>query len=116
MSKVLSQKKGDLDFFIEVSEEPTVVQSVRAGGSTASVGKSLAKLQNKLEDISKTISLTCDAIKEKITTSEEKKTGARISELEIEFGIKISVEGNIIIASGSGEVTLKVTAKIIFNK
>jgi hypothetical protein len=116
MSKVLSQKKGDLDFFIEVSDEPTVVQTARAGGSTASVDKSLVKLQNKLEDISKTISLTCDAIKGKITSSEEKTTGARISELEIEFGIKISVAGNIIIASGSGEATLKVTAKIAFNK
>ena len=116
MSKVLSQKKGDLDFFIEVSDEPTKIEPEEIGGTTASVGKSLVKLENKLEDISKTISLTCDAIKEKIFTSEEKKTGARITELEIEFGIKLSAEGNIIIASGSAEVTLKVTAKIAFNK
>lgn len=36
------------------------------------------------------------------------KRGARPDHLEVEFGLKISAKGNVIIGSGSGEATLRV--------
>ena len=113
MSQVLPLKKGKVSFFIEAAEDPTIVTQVKGGGTAAGVGKNIEKLQDKLDDISKTISLTCESIQEKIVAS-SKAALSKVKELEIEFGIKLSVSGNVIIASGSGEATLKVTAKLVF--
>jgi Trypsin-co-occurring domain 1 len=113
MDKVIEQAKDGVSFFIEVSPEPDIVNLQRAGGEQAGFEEDVQKLQDKLEEISSTIAITCTSIQSKLP--EQLSKGPRIEELEIEFGIKLSVEAGVILTKAAGEATIKVTAKIKLN-
>lgn len=111
MITVFEQEKGGVSFFIEASPEPVEIVNIeRAGGEQAGVKEELKKLRNRLDDISSTISEACKSIQTRLPV--QSVEGSRIEEIEIEFGINLSVEAGVIITKASGECTMKVTAKI----
>jgi hypothetical protein len=113
MEKVIEQEKNGVQFYIEVSPEPEIVDVQRVGGEQAGVEEKVQQLQDKLEEISSTIAATCSAVQSKLPA--QLSSGPRIEELEIEFGIKLSVEAGVILTKAAGEATIKVTAKLKFN-
>lgn len=113
MNKVIEQKINDVHFFMEVSPEPEIVSQERVGGEQSGVTTELAKFQDRLEEIASAISVTCSSIQSKLVPQPSK--GAKMEELEIEFGIKLSVEAGVILTKAAGEGSIKVTAKIKFN-
>ena len=98
--------------FTSDSGEKILVEVKEAIGRTTSVGrvqnteKILSTSTKTFEAILESIHPISNAIFEKV-----KNLSSKPSEVAVEFGIKITVSGNLVVSSASGEGNFKVSLK-----
>jgi hypothetical protein len=99
-SRLIPVRVGDIDIGVEVvpvvGTEPT---ASRTGHAAEHVADAFTRAQDTILEIAKTTAHTIN------------KAGAAVrpDHLEVEFGLKFSATGGVILAGATGEASLKVT-------
>jgi hypothetical protein len=103
MANLLKLKTENGNFiYIETAEDVLVSQS---GQVLASPSAHLKNATTTLKDSLAPVSEVIEAVFKSLT-----KTELQPDKLEVELGLKLSADGNIIISKVSGEVALKIKA------
>jgi hypothetical protein len=93
-------KVGDLELLVEVSPLAGSESTSRLSDSVDGVHDAFVRAQSAIVEVATSTVAMFEAAAERT---------ARPDALEVEFGLKFSAKGNVIIAGASGEATLKVT-------
>jgi len=104
MTQFIKVKAGDAEFWIEPdSDVKTGRKPIKASVSTDIIEKSL-----DFDLFSKPISNICASLKKSFETL---PTDLQPTKVSTEFGLKISLEGDIYLVKTSGEATIKISAE-----
>ncbi len=98
-SKTIPVRVGDVELSVEVSTVAGSEPTSRLSDAAEHVEDAFARAQRAIVEIAAS---TAEVI------GEAAKRGARPNRLEVEFGLKVSVQGNVIVAGTAGEATLRV--------
>jgi Trypsin-co-occurring domain 1 len=93
---------------VRVDDVEVLVETARVVGTEqTSAGD---RTQQKLVDAFERAQDTIVAVSTKVAATVQRlaAAGARPDKIEVEFGLKFTAKGDVIVASGSGEVALKV--------
>ncbi|KUL27335.1 CU044_2847 family protein [Streptomyces regalis] len=99
---------------VQVGETELLVETVQAGGTQAtsrvgdaaeSVREAFARAQNAIVEVATSTIAVLDRAGQR---------AARPDAMEVEFGLKFSAQGNVIVAGSAGEATLRV--KLTYNR
>jgi len=108
MSQLIKIKSGDSEFWIE----PDITAITERKLVMASVASEISTLDIDFDKFSKQISDIYISLKKSL---DEVPDGMKPKKVSIEFGIKISGEGNIYVVKTGAEATLKITAEWQFS-
>jgi hypothetical protein len=91
---------GDVELLIETAAVSGTEPTSRLSDAVAGVEDAFARAQHAIVEIAAS---TAEVI------SDAARRGARPDALEVQFGLKVSAHGNVIVAGAAGEATLQVT-------
>jgi hypothetical protein len=98
--RLVPARIGDIDVLIEVVPQAGTEPTVGLKQASRQVGDAFARAQETIVEIAKS---TTEVIEKAAARA------ARPDRFEVEFGLKFSASGGIIVAGASGEASLKVT-------
>lgn len=99
---VVAMKVGDVDVLVEATSAPGTE------GTSSKTEKAAEKLADAFQSAERTIVAICERV---ASAYEDAQAPA---EVVVEFGLKFSATGDVIVSQASGEASLKVTAKYEF--
>ncbi|HYZ52116.1 MAG TPA: CU044_2847 family protein [Streptosporangiaceae bacterium] len=99
MGRSIPVRVGDIDLLVEAEPVAGTEPTSRVDSAVNRVGDAYARAQRAIVEIA---SSTAESIEKAAARA------ARPDCLEIEFGLRFSVTGDVIVASAAGEATLKV--------
>ena len=99
-SQLIPVQVGDIEIAVEAVREPgTEPTAGRTGKATENVLGAFGRAQETIIEVAKSTAEMID----------KAGAAARPDRVEVEFGLKFSVSGGVIMAGVAGEATLKVT-------
>jgi hypothetical protein len=99
MRRSIPVRVGDVDLLVEAEPVAGTEPTSRIDSAVDRVGEAYARAQEAIVEIA---SSTAESIRKAAARA------ARPDEVEIEFGLRFSVQGDVIVASAAGEATLRV--------
>lgn len=103
--------EGDLTILVEASE-PAVVPGGSAIQEAAAGRDAATKALDAAADLSSSIEAFCA---QAVSGFREMAVERRPSKATVEFGLSISLEGNVYVVKGTGQATVKVAAEWDFS-
>lgn len=91
---------GDVELLVETIPVAGSEQTSRATEAATEVVNAFSRMQEAIVEV---------AASTATMITETARRGTRPDRLQVEFGLGISAKGNVIVASASGEATLRVT-------
>jgi hypothetical protein len=100
MGKTVPIQVGDVEILIETASVAGTEPTSRVTDAIQGVEDAFARAQRAIVEI---------AVSTARVVGEAAKRGAHPDGLEVQFGLKVSAQGNVIVAGAAGEATLQVT-------
>jgi hypothetical protein len=100
MGRTIPTRVGDVELLLETVAVSGTEPTSRLSDAVSSVEDAFARAQHAIVEIAAS---TAQVI------SDAAKRGARPDSLEVQFGLKVSAQGNVIVAGTAGEASLQVT-------
>lgn len=98
--RIIPVRVGDVDLFVEVSSTRVAgSEQTSTGGRTQRVVDAFERAQDAIVAVSTSVAGTVSRLAAR---------SIRPERVDVEFGLKFSGKGDVIVASGSGEVALRV--------
>jgi hypothetical protein len=98
-SQMASIRVHDVDLLVEVIREPGTEETSMIGGATGAITDGLDRARDAIVGIASTVGETLDGLGERALQPDR---------LEVEFGLKFTMQGGIVVAGASGEATLRI--------
>jgi hypothetical protein len=99
MAGTIPVRVGDVELLVETVPVAGSEPTSRVSDAAAEVADAFSRAQQAIVEL---------AASTAATVGEVGRRGARPDHLEVEFGLKISAKGSVIVAGASGEATLRV--------
>jgi hypothetical protein len=99
MARTVQTRVGDVELLLETTAVAGSEPTSRLSDAVAGLEDAFARAQHAIVEIAASTAQVISAAG---------KRGARPDSLEVQFGLKVSAQGNVIVAGTAGEATLQV--------